>query len=827
MKEEFDVTGMTCAACEAHVSKAVFKVNGVSSVNVNLLMNSMSVEFDENKTSIKNIIDAVSNAGYGASLKNEKKEVVKENKKDYSLAKLISSIIILFILMYFSMGNMMWGWPAPKVFDHHQNPMGFALIQFLLVLPILYLYRNYFISGVKHLLHKAPNMDTLITVGTLFSMIYGIYCLFMISLGNKMYHMYLYFESAGMIVVFVSIGKYLEGLSKKKTTNALEHLMDLAPKTALVLRDNKEVVIKEEDVKIGDTIICKKGDVIPVDGIIIEGAASIEEANITGESMPIYKEKNDEVISSTIVSSGYFKMRATKVGSDTTISTLIKLVDEASNSKAPISKLADKISGIFVPTILSIALVVFILNIIYITITKPEYVSNTFETALNFAITVIVIACPCALGLATPVAIMVGTGKGAQNGLLIKNAEILEKAGNIKTVVLDKTGTITEGKPRVVDFIFLDDSIDLKGILYSFENKSEHPLSKAIVEYTKGNKEYEITSFKSIDGKGLEGIIDSKLYQIGNIKFLEEKNIEIEKKVNELSNKGETPLIILENQKLIGLIGIKDEVKPDSKEAISYLKQKGINVVMLTGDNKNTASIIANEIGINDVYSDVYPVDKANIIKSLKKDDKNLVAMVGDGVNDALALTTADLGIAIGAGSNVALDSADIILVKNSLMDVNNVIDLSKRVLKTIKLGLFWAFFYNIICVVLATGIFYYISNGSFKMEPMYGSIAMSISSVSVVLNALTINLFKIKRNKIDNNTTKKEEKKMMTLTINVDGMMCKHCVAHVEEACNKVDGVKESVASLENKNVVVTCDEKVGKETLIEAIKNAGYDAK
>ena len=824
-KEKFDVLGMTCASCQAHVDKAVRKLDGISLVNVNLLRNTMDVEYDEKKLDTNDIINAVSIAGYEAKPKDNTSNVInKKNEKDYSLAKLISSIIILLILMYFSMGNMMWGWKAPKVFDHHENPMGFALIQFILVLPILYIYRNYFISGFKNIVHKSLNMDTLITMGTLFSMLYGIYALFMISLGYTEYHMYLYFESAGMIVVFVSIGKYLEGLSKRKTTTSLERLMDLAPKTAVILKDGKEISVNEEDVKIDDILVVKKGDVVAVDGVIIEGSASIDQANITGESMPVFKEVGEEVYSSTTISAGYIKMRATKVGSDTSIEQIIKLVDEASNSKAPISKLADKISGIFVPVILSIALIVFIANIIYISIATPSYVSNTFETALNFAITVIVIACPCALGLATPVAIMVGTGKGAENGLLIKNAEILEKAHSIKTVVLDKTGTITNGKPSVVDFISYDDNIDLKGILYSFENKSEHPLSKAIVEYTKGSKEYEVNSFKSLDGKGIEGYIDNDLYKICNIKLLDNEDSSIREKMDKLAKLGKTPLIVLKNSKLIGLIGIKDEVKPDSKEAIEALKNNGVEVVMLTGDNRLTADTIAKELGINKVYSDVYPEDKANIIEELKTNDGNLVAMVGDGVNDAIALTKADLGIAIGGGSNVALDSADIILVRNSLMDVLNVISLSKRVLNTIKLGLFWAFFYNIICVVLATGIFYYISNGAFKMEPMYGSIAMSISSVSVVLNALTINLFKVKA---FNKEIKKEEIKMNTITINVDGMMCSHCKKHVEDACNSVSGVVKSDASLENKNVVVSYQGDVSKEALVSAIKASGYEAK
>lgn len=820
-KENFNVTGMTCSSCQAHVEKAVGKLDGVTSCNVNLLKNTMQVEYDENKISIEDIETSVSDAGYYASLANKKEEKTIITKKDYSLYKLISSIIILLILMYFSMGNMMWGWPSPKVFDHHENPMGFALIQFLLALPIIFIYRNYFISGFKHLIHRAPNMDTLISLGSLFSILYGIYAMFMISLGYTEYHMYLYFESASMILVFVSIGKYLEGLSKKKTTKAIEGLMDLVPKMVTILKDGKEIVVKEENIKIDDILIIKKGERIAVDGIIIEGSASIDESTITGEAIPVYKKLNDEVISSTIIESGYIKVRAVKVGNDTTIANIIRLVDEASNSKAPISKLADTISGIFVPIILTIALLVFIGNLIYINIVNPSYVNNAFEIALNFSITCIVIACPCALGLATPVAIMVSTGKGATNGLLIKNAEILENTHSIKTIVLDKTGTITEGKPRVVDFISLVDDIDLKGILFCFEAKSEHPLSKAICEYTKGSTIYEIKDYVAIEGKGIEGYIDNDYYQIGNTRLLDSIDNTINNKINELSNEGKTTLIIAKNNSIVGIIGIKDEIKADSKEAISKLRKMNIDVIMLTGDNSLVANKIANELGISKVYSEVYPTDKAKIIEKLKTQG-DLVAMVGDGVNDAIALTTADIGIAIGAGSNIALDSADIILARNSLMDVINAIKLSKRTINTIKLGLFWAFFYNLICVVLATGIFYYISNGAFKMEPMYGAIAMSISSVTVVLNALTINLFNINKNKKE-----KEKNKMNKIIINVEGMMCKHCKAHVEEACMKVLGVVSVEASLESKIATVVCNDEVTRESLVAAITNAGYDAK
>ena len=824
MKKKFNVSGMTCASCQSHVEKAVRKLDGVSDVYVNLLQNNMDVTFDEKICSISKIEEAVDKAGYKATLPEERERGVSNKNKDYSLFKLIFCIVDLLVLMYFSMGNMMWGWPSPKVFDMHQNPMGFALVQFILVLPICYIYRNYFISGFKKLFKLSPNMDSLIAVGATFSLAYGIYCLFMISLGHTQYHMYLYFESAGMILVFVSIGKYLEELSKKRTTDSLTKLMDLKPKTAIILDGDNDVLVNANDVKIGDVVVVKKGDLIPVDGKIIKGEASINEANITGESIPVFKGVGDEVYSSCILTSGYLYVETSKSSEDTTIATIIKLVEEASNSKAPISRLADKVSGVFVPIIFSISLLAFILNIIYIMIAKPAYVNNAFETALNFAITVIVIACPCALGLATPVAIMVGTGKGAQNGLLIKNAAILEAAHNITTVVLDKTGTITKGHPEVVDFIKYKD-FDMESILYSFEIKSEHPLALAIVEYTKDKKmfDYNILNYEAIDGKGLRGIIDNDLYEIGNLKLLPNNDLASDI-VNKMSNEGKTTLIVLKNKELYGIVAVKDEIKENSKEAIHLLQNKGIKVVMLTGDNEITANAIAKDVGVNKVIANVMPTDKANVINELKNKNE-FVAMVGDGVNDAIALSSANLGIAIGAGSDVAIESADIVLLRNDLLDVLNVISLSKRTINTIKLGLFWAFFYNIICVILATGIFYYTSNGSFKMEPMYGSIAMSISSVSVVLNALTINLFKVKRNKEE--IIKKEERKMNQLVLNVDGMMCMHCVKHVEDASKKVVGVINAHASLDNKTVTIDYEGNIDKEQIIKNITDAGYSVK
>lgn len=825
MKLKFNVEGMTCASCQAHVSKAVEQLEGTSKVNVNLLKNTLDVEVDEAKCDASKIEDAVQKAGYKAYIPNANKKTDKLIEKNHDLAYLIFSLVDLLVIMYFSMGHMMCGWPVPKVFNMHTNPMGFSLVQFILVLPIIFLYRKYFINGFKKLIKLSPNMDTLIAIGATFSIAYGIYCLFMISMGYTEYHMYLYFEAAGMILTLVSLGKYLEKLSKRKTTTAIEKLMDLSPKEAVVLKDNIETKVKIEEVKLGDIVVVKKGDSVPVDGKIIEGNASIDQSNITGESIPVYKTANDDVYSSTIVTAGYIKVKATKVGEDTSIANIIKLVDEASNSKAPISKLADKISGVFVPVILAIALVTFIINLI---------VSKDFQIALNFAITVIVIACPCALGLATPVAIMVGTGKGAENGLLIKNAEILEKAHHIKTVVLDKTGTITEGKPRVTDFESFESDSDLLSVIYSLENMSEHPLALSMIEYAKENNAnlLEVKEFKTTDGRGIEGIVNNSKYFIGNYKSVEELKLntkELEDKVNNLSYQGKTPLLIIKDNKVVGLIAVKDEVKESSKQAISELRNKGIKVIMLTGDNRKTAEAIAKEVNVDEVISDVHPEDKQKVINSLKTNDKNLIAMVGDGVNDAPALTSADLGIAIGGGSDIAIESADIVLLRNDLLDVLNVISLSKIVINTIKLSLFWAFFYNFVCVILSTGFLYYLTDKKFMMTPMIASVAMSISSVSVVLTSLTINFFKVKKAKNSNNSSVsiKEKNKMQTKVIYVDGMMCNHCKAHVEEACKKVPGVSDAVVSLQDKNVTVTCEEKVTDEALKQSIKEAGYEAK
>ena len=818
MKQKFNVEGMTCSACSAHVDRAVRKLNGVISCNVNLLSNTMEVEFDEKKLTTSDIEKSVKDAGYKAYTSSVK----SSKKKDTALVKLIVCFSLLVILMYLTMGHMI-GLHLPKFLSGTANALRYAGVQLILIVPILIIYNHFFISGYKKLFKGAPNMDSLIALGATASIIYGIFAMIRMTQGLNSgdlglvdeYRHNLYFESAGMILTLVSFGKYLESLSKKKTTNAITKLIGLAPKTARVIKNNEEVVIDAKDVNVNDIVIVKKGDLVPVDGVVIDGSASIEEANITGESMPVLKNKKDEVYSSTICTAGYLKIKALKVGEDTSISNIIKLVEEASNSKAPISKLVDKIAGVFVPVIMSIAIATLVVSYLIL---------KDFELSFNFAISVLVIACPCALGLATPVAIMVGTGKGAENGLLIKNAEILEKAHLVKTVVLDKTGTITEGKPRVTDFILIDITVDVLAIAYTLEIMSEHPLASAICDYArqKYSDIFDCEEYYQLDGFGIKGIIDNDEYYIGNDKIFKEYNIfdsELIHRINLLSKEGKTVLVVTKNKEVVGLFAIKDPIKPTSISAVKALKEKGIKVVMLTGDNIDTANSIAFEVGIDNVIAGVLPTTKQTVIKEEMAKCDGLVAMVGDGVNDALALTTADLGIAIGGGSDVALESSDIVLLRNDLLDVLNVMNLSKRVLNTIKGNLFWAFFYNCIGFVLASGLLYGLG---IKLNPMIGSLAMSCSSVFVVCNALTINFFKVE--KVDKNSTN-VKLDVKTLTLNVKGMMCEHCVKHVKDACEKVSGVSAAIPSLDNNNVVIEYVGKLNLELVIENITKAGYE--
>lgn len=830
---------MSCASCQAHVQKAVEALAGATEVNVNLLENTMTLTADDTLTE-EAIIRAVHAAGYRA-VPYRKNAAPKEKARDTALIQLIFAIFDLLLLMYVSMGTMMFGFPTLPFLDHMHAPFGFALAQFLLVVPIVVLYRRIFLNGYRLLFRGSPNMDTLISVGVTASLGYGIFCLFMIAGGKTGYVHSLYFESAGMILVFVSIGKYLESLSKKKTRAAIERLMDLSPKRATLLRDGAETDIPVEEVRPGDILVVRAGAQIPVDGRLVEGGASVDQANITGESVPVEKGAGDELYASTVVTAGYLRMEATKVGEDTSISTIIRLVEEASNSKAPISKLADRISGIFVPVILGLSLLVFLANFLYLTFASPAYNTGALETALNFAITVVVIACPCALGLATPVAIMVGTGVGAENGLIIKNAEILEEARLLRTVVFDKTGTLTEGHPRVTDTVVFEERDDLYSLLFSMENRSEHPLAAAILDLCEqhAHDDLPMEEFTAVPGMGLSAIYRGKTYRIGNEKALADENDSAKNQAESLAAEGKTVLYLTEDGRPLAMLALRDEIKETSKAAVADLTSRGIQVIMLTGDKRETAEAIGRELGISGIRAEVFPAEKAEVVRSLMKENQGAVAMVGDGVNDAPALAAADLGIAIGGGSDVATESADIVLLRRDLCDVGRVITLSALVHRTIKRGLFFAFFYNAVCVLLATGIFYHLSGGAFRMSPMIGAVAMSISSVSVVLNALSISsVFKRKihtgavlcNQKCDvlpkNQQNEKEDSTVETVRIPVSGMMCAHCVAHVESACRSVAGVTEVTVSLDGGYAEVTMQAPATKEAVCAAITAAGYKA-
>ena len=811
IEKKFKVEGMTCSACQSHVQRAVEKLDGAINVNVNLLGNFMIVKYDEEKLDDTKIITSVEKAGYKAFLE-EKQESVnpQQQNKDKKGVRLIVSAIFAAIVFYLAMGPMIYI-PIPSIFN--DNVLILAITELLLTIPVVVLNLHYFTNGFKRLFKLSPNMDSLIALGSSASLIYGIYIIYVIAykmnLGEHVAHYAheLYFESASVILVLVSFGKYLESKSKKKTNDSIQKLVNLSPKTAIVLRNDQEVIINAKDVQKDDLVVIKKGMLVPVDGIIISGEGTFDQSNITGESIPVYKTVDEEAISSTILNSGYITIKATKVGDDTTINTIIKLVEEAANSKAPISKLADRISFFFVPIVMLIALISFI---VFCFLESPSF-------AFGIGISVLVIACPCALGLATPVAIMVSTGVAARNGLLIKNAEILEKTHSIKTIILDKTGTITEGTPKVVDVISFDDS-DILNIAYSLELKSEHPLALAIIDKatTEGLQALDVESYDSHSGLGIEGIIAKKKYYIGNKKYLTEQKInltETNELIDKLANEGKTPLLLADKDNVIGVIAVKDNIKPDSKEGISNLKKLGLDVIMLTGDNEKTAKSIANELEIDTVISDVLPDQKQEVVKKYQ-DLGYQVAMVGDGVNDAPALMSADIGIAIGRGSDIAIDAADIILMSNSLNDVYAAIKLSRRTINNIKGNLFWAFFYNAIGILFACGMFYYLLN--IKLNPMISALAMSFSSVFVVTNALRLNTFKIK----------KGGNKMAEMTLKVEGMMCKHCQAHVEKALSEVAGVAKVVVDLDKKTATVT-GENLNKDVLVAAVKEAGYEAK
>ena len=846
-KEKYNVTGMSCAACSAKVEKTVSKLAGMDKASVNLLTNSMQVEYDEKKLGPDDIIKSIVNAGYGASLAGDTKEKAKDKSikktNDDAISsmkfRLKVSVIFLAILMYFSMGSMI-GLPLPSFLSGAGNPVGFALTQLLLVLPVMYVNRKYYISGFKSLSHFSPNMDTLVAVGTIAAFIYGVIAIYVMgyALSNgdmntvAEYRKNLYFESVSMILTLITLGKFFETGSKARTTDAISKLVDLSPKRANVIRDGVEENILTEDVRVGDIVVIRPGESIPVDGIIIEGSTSVDESAITGESIPVQKDKGDKLIGATINKNGSVKIKASEVGEDTAISRIIALVEEASSSKAPIAKMADKVAGVFVPVVMGIALVTFIVWLV---------LGYDFSFALNRAIAVLVISCPCSLGLATPVAIMVGTGKGAENGILIKSADALETTHSIDTVVLDKTGTVTKGKPVVTDIIGFDiDENEFLKLAASVESASEHPLAEAIVEKAK-EKNLAISlpkDFTAQSGRGIRADIDGKKIVAGNEQAIKETVGNdtgfdtVFDKGNELASQGKTPMYFMADNKLIGIIAVADTIKDDSKEAIEALKARDIDVVLLTGDHKNTATAIAKQAGINKVIAEVLPTDKEEHVRKLMEAGHK-VAMVGDGINDSPALARADVGIAIGAGTDVAIESADIVLMHSSLKDVATAIDLSKAVIRNIKQNLFWAFFYNSVGIPLAAGVFY-LSLG-WKLSPMFGAAAMGMSSVCVVSNALRLRGFKpknIKNNKSGNdeivlieNNEKKKEGKTMTTVINVNGMMCGHCKATVEKVTKAVEGVSNSIVNLDAKNVTIEYAEGTDLEKVKKAITDAGYE--
>ena len=879
MKERFDVTGMTCSACSSHVEKSVGKLTGVENVSVNLLTNSMQVEFDENKLDTAGIIKAVEDAGYGAAVKDEHAKsgtktsgqsdsqensglsAVEQNVKNMK-KRLIVSLIFWIPLMYVSMGHMIYQWlniPMPPFtmnFLHgNENAITYAFTQFLLLLPILIANHKYFKNGFKTLWHRSPNMDSLIAIGAGAAILYGIFAIYRIgyAMGHgdmAVVHQYahdLYFESAGTILTLITIGKYLETKSKGKTSEAITKLLNLAPKTVTVVRDGVEQVVDAADVGKGEIFLVKPGESVAVDGIVLEGKSSFDESAITGESIPVPKQEGDTIVSAFINKSGLIRAKATKVGEDTTIAQIIRLVEEASSSKAPIAKMADKIAGVFVPAVITIALITGVIWLIS---------GATFVFAMSTAIAVLVISCPCALGLATPVAIMVGTGKGAENGILIKSGDALETAHQIDTVVLDKTGTITQGKPVVTDIICAAgknaDKTQLLQIAGSLEKGSEHPLAEAIVNYcvTNNISLEKVTDFNALFGKGIEGTVSGTHYYAGNEKMMEEKGISLsteqKNQIQALAKQGRTPLLFADEKQFLGIVAVADVVKPTSKEAVQKFRDYGIHVIMLTGDNEVTAQAIKEQVGIDEVIAGVLPTQKEKKISALKQAGHK-VAMIGDGVNDAPALASADVGIAIGAGTDVAIESADIVLMKNDLLDAVGAVKLSKAVIRNIKENLFWAFFYNSIGIPLAAGVLYPLFQ--IKLNPMFGAAAMSLSSVCVVSNALRLRWVKLhdakktqsephqdvaastiadinQHNALDNNiksTNNDKGESTMTTTISIEGMMCAHCQAHVEKALKEVAGVTEVTVSLENKNAVVTGDASV--EALKQAVVDAGYE--
>ena len=853
--KQYTVTGMSCAACSARVEKAVSKVDGVTSCSVSLLTNSMGVE---GSATDAQIVEAVEQAGYGASPKGTATES-ENDKANNSLEqlkaaqdalvdretpklrnRLIASLIFLVVLMYFSMGHMMWGWPLPEFFNGNHVAMG--LLQLLLTVAVMVINQKFFISGFKGLIHGAPNMDTLVALGSAASFGYSVYALFAMTAAQVngdmdavMSYMHeFYFESAAMILALITVGKMLEAHSKGKTTDALKSLMQLAPKTATVVRDGVEQEISVDAVKKGDIFVVRPGENIPVDGEIIDGTTAVNESALTGESIPVDKQPKDAVSAATVNQSGFIKCRATRVGEDTTLSQIIQMVSDAAATKAPIAKIADRVSGVFVPAVITIAIITIIAWLI---------AGETVGFALARGISVLVISCPCALGLATPVAIMVGNGKGAKSGILFKTAASLEATGRTQIVALDKTGTITSGEPKVTDIVpdetFFEETGNHAGALLaiaaSVEAKSEHPLAKAIMERAKTDEiaVAEVTDFSAVIGNGLTAILAGKMIKAGNLAFVSKfvkVSDDMRARAVEFSKEGKTPLFFAADDRLCGIIAVADTIKEDSPEAVRQLKNMGIRVVMLTGDNEQTANAIGKQAGVDEVIAGVLPDGKEAVIRKLKKQGR--VAMVGDGINDAPALTRADMGIAIGAGSDVAIDAADVVLMKSRLIDVPAAVRLSRATLTNIHENLFWAFFYNVIGIPLAAGLWYPLLG--WKLNPMFGAAAMSLSSFCVVTNALRLNLCRVYDPKHDRkatpdrkNKTKKpneSEEKSMTKTMNIEGMMCGHCEARVKKALEALDAVSEAAVSHESGTAVVTLSSNISDEKLKETVEAEDY---
>lgn len=838
---------MSCAACSARVEKAVSHVPGVTFCSVSLLTNSMGVE---GSASPQDIIKAVEEAGYGASLKGSDSQQSSASQAAEALAdhetpilkkRLIASVGFLLVLMYFSMGHMMWGWPVPQWFEHNHVAMG--LLQLLLAGIVMVINQKFFISGFKSLWHRSPNMDTLVALGSMASFVWSVYVLFAMTGAQvsgdmaavENYMMDFYFESAAMILTLITVGKMLEARSKGKTTDALKSLMKLAPKTAVVIRNGQETTIPVEQVHKGDIFVVRPGENIPVDGVVLEGTSAVNESALTGESIPVDKAAGDMVSAATVNQSGFIRCEASRVGEDTTLSQIIKMVSDAAATKAPIAKIADRVSGIFVPAVITIAVITTIVWLL---------TGQTFGYALARGISVLVISCPCALGLATPVAIMVGNGMGAKNGILFKTAVSLEETGKVQIVALDKTGTITSGQPEVTDILPAEGFSEeqLLTLAFSLEQKSEHPLAKAVLKKAEERKlhAYEISDFQALPGNGLSGIMNSQTLMGGSMKFISSRVSvpdSLKQQAEHLAEQGKTPLLFASDNKLAGIIAVADVIKEDSPQAVKELQNMGIQVVMLTGDNEKTARAIGKQAGVDEVIAGVLPDGKESVIRSLKEQGK--VAMVGDGINDAPALTRADIGIAIGAGTDIAIDAADIVLMKSRLSDVPAAIRLSRATLRNIHENLFWAFFYNVIGIPLAAGV--WIPIFGWTLNPMFGAAAMSLSSFCVVTNALRLNLFKVhdasRDKKIkqavsilpekDYNESNKEKEttSMVKITVNVEGMMCPHCEAHVNEAIKAAFQAEDVVSSHEKKTTVFTSPEHVDEDKIREVIKNAGYE--